>query len=405
MDAYLYDFVRTPRGAGRDKGALRGVPPIELLRQLFTALARRNRLDTSAVGDIVLGCVTQTGEQGANLARIGALLAGWSDRATGVTLNRFCASGLSACAFAAQAVHAGAARIVVGGGVESMSRVPMMSDRGPWYADPEVSRATGFVHMGIAGDLVATLEGFTREQLDAYALRTHRRAAAARDAGRFARSLVPVRAPEGGAPPGEILLDRDELIRDGLSLDKLVALPPAFAEIGAAGADRIALERYPRLSAIEHRHSVGTSPAMADGAALLLLGSKSAAETLGCPPRAQLLAVVEVASEPVVMLTAGQIAAQRALERAGLTARNVEVCEFNESFAAVALKFERDLALDPERLNANGGSIAMGHAMGATGAILLGAALEELERRDAEIGLVAISGGAGIGSAAVVRRV
>ena len=399
MDAYVLDFVRTPRGLGRDKGALAGVTPIELVRQLLIALAARQALDTSRVADLVLGCVTQSGEQGADLARIAALYAGWSDSVSGMTVNRFCASGLSACGIAAQSVHAGTADLVVGGGVESMSRVPMMSDRGAWYTDPAVSRATGFVHMGIAADLVATLEDFPREQLDAVALESHRRALQARSEGRFARSLVPVIAADGAT-----LLDRDENVREGLVAAKLAALPPAFVEAGAAGGDAVARQYYPQLSAISHRHTVASSPGMADGAALVLIGSLDVAKSLALRPRARIRAFAEVAAEPVVMLTAGQRAAEHALRRIGAAARDLDVCEFNESFAAVTLKFQRDLQLDPARVNVNGGCIALGHAMGATGAMLLGAAVEELERQDRELGLIAISGGAGVGSAMVVQR-
>jgi acetyl-CoA C-acetyltransferase len=399
MDAFILDSLRTGRGAARDWGALKDTRPVDLLGALLRALPERHGLEPAQVEDCLLGCVTQTGEQGANLARIALLNAGWDQRTSGATLNRFCASGLSACVGAAHAVNAGAAGLVLAGGVESMSRVPMMSDGGPWYADPQVSRTTGFVHMGIAADLVATLEDFGREALDACALESHRRAARAQAEGRFARSIVPVPRGEGAEP-----FARDELVREALAPEKLAAFEPAFAKAGAAGGDAVALARYPQLACVEHRHTVASSPGMADGAALLAIASADGARRSGLRPRAQVLATADAAAEPVVMLTAGQLAAQRALERAGMSARDVHVCEFNESFAAVALKFARDIGIDPERINPNGGSIAMGHAMGATGAILLGMALEELERVDGEVGLVAISGGAGIGTAMVIRR-
>jgi acetyl-CoA C-acetyltransferase len=399
LDAWIVDVVRTPRGAARANGALREARPIDLVGTLLRALADRCPAVSATADDLVLGCVTQTGEQGANLARIAALHASYDERVSGMTINRFCASGLSACAIAAHALHARGAAVVVGGGVESMSRVPMMSDAGPWYADPEVSRRTRFVHMGIAADLVATLEGFERPGLEAYAVRSHARAARARDEGRFARSLVPVAAADG-----RVLADRDELIRHPLDAVKLAALEPAFAAAGAAGADAVALAGRDALQRIEHRHTVATSPGMADGAALALLASGEGARRLGQRPRARIVATAEAADDPVLMLTAGQLAAQRVLHAAGMRPADLDVVEFNESFAAVALKFERDLGLDPDRMNPNGGSIAMGHAMGATGAVLLGLALEELERRDGEHALVAISGGAGIGSAMVIRR-
>lgn len=400
MDAYVLDYVRTPRGLGRDKGSLAGVAPIELLRQLLVTLADRNALETANVADLILGCVTQTGEQGADLARIALLHAGWDQGVAGMTLNRFCASGLSACGVAAQSVHAGSAQLAIGGGVESMSRVPMMSDGGAWYSDPAIRRSTGFVHMGVAADLVATLQGFSREALDGVALESHRRAALAERDGRHLRSLCAVRNVDG-----EVLLDRDENVRATLSAEKLAALPAAFVEAGAAGGDAVALQRYPQLPAIRHLHTVASAPAMADGAALLLIGSLEMAQRLDMAPRARIRSFAEVAAEPIVMLTAGQRAAERALRSAGLPAAEIGVVEFNESFAAVALKFRRDLELDPERVNVNGGCIAQGHAMGATGAILLGAAIEELERQDREFGLVAISGGAGIGTAMVVQRI
>ncbi|MCS6947479.1 MAG: acetyl-CoA C-acyltransferase, partial [Steroidobacteraceae bacterium] len=349
LDAWILDVVRTPRGAGRPNGALHGVRPIELVAGLLDALRRRCPGVAEAAQDFILGCVTQTGEQGGNLARIAALYAGYSAQISGLTVNRFCASGLSACALAAQALHAQGLSVVVAGGVESMSRVPMMSDGGPWYADPQVARRTRFVHMGIAADLIATLEGFERAALDAYAIRTHARAARARDEGRFARSMIPV--TDAG---GSVLAARDELVRHPLDTAKLSALEPAFAAIGASGADAIALEGRTDVSRIEHRHTVATSPAMADGAALVLLASRDGAQRLAQAPRARIVATAEAADDPVLMLTAGQLAAQRALAAAGLEPRDLDVVEFNESFAAVTLKFERDLDLDPERLNPNG---------------------------------------------------
>jgi acetyl-CoA C-acetyltransferase len=400
MEAYILDVIRTPRGAAKANGALQPVKPIDLIAMLYRELQERSGLDSAAVDDIVLGCVTQTGEQGANIARIAALYAGWDDAIPGVTLNRFCASGLDAINYAALKVSSGLEQLVVAGGVESVSRVPMFSDAGAWFADPQVSAATRFVHMGVAADLLATLESFERAELDAYAVQSHQRAARARDSGAFARSLVPVRDLDGG-----VLLDRDELIRDDMSLERLARLEPSFAALGAEGADQLALERYPQIMQLRHLHHRGNSPALADGAAVALVGDRAKADQLGLRPRARIRSFANHAVEPILMLTAAQAATERALQRAGLTVDDIDLFEFNEGFAATVLKFLRDLRIDPERLNVNGGTIAMGHALGATGGMLIATLLDELERRDLQFGLAAISGGAGLGVATVIERV
>ncbi len=399
MEAYIYAAVRTPRGAAKPTGGLAGIPPLDLLAQLYAALRERSQLDPALLDDVVLGCVTQIGEQGANIARISLLYAGWPEQIPGVTLNRFCASGLDAVTYAALKVHSGMEQLVLAGGVESMSRVPMFSDQGAWFADPAVSAATRFVHMGVAADLLATLEGFEREQLDAYGVQSHQRAAQARDAGRFARSLVPIydRA-------GQLCLDHDELIRADVSLATAAKLAPGFAQLGRDGGDALALAHYPQLSAIRHVHHRGSSPGMADGAALVLVGSRAIGAQLGLAPRARIRAYAHYCAEPVLMLTAAQTATTLALGRAGLGVNEIARFEFNEGFAATVLKFQRDNALDPALVNPNGGAIALGHALGATGGILTLSLLDELERCDGQFGVVAISGGAGIGSALVLER-
>jgi acetyl-CoA C-acetyltransferase len=396
VDAYVYDVVRTPRGKGREGGALSKVRPITLLAQLFQALGARSALRPADVDDVILGCSTPRGELGANLARTAAMYAGWGERASGATVNRFCASGLEAIASAASRVACGMADVVIAGGVEAPSRVPMMSDGGVWFEDREVAKKTGFLHMAVAADLLATKEGIAREELDAVALRSHERAARAWSSGAFARTVVPV-VGDDGAPA----LDRDECVRQ-VTLEKLAALPPLFPE-GDRG-DRVALARFPELSEVAHRHTAGTSPAMADGAALSVIGSRAAGERLGLAPRGRILAFADVATDPVLMLAGNPAATRRALDRAGLSPRDVAVFEVNESFAAVPVHFARALEVEPERLNPNGGAIALGHPLGATGVVLLGTLLDELERRGERRGVVSICAGAGIAAALVVER-
>lgn len=390
MDAWILDTVRTPRGKGRAGGALSEVRPVELVGGLLGALRERG-LAAELVEDVVLGCVTQSGEQGANLAKIAALWSGWPDHVSGATINRFCASGLDAVQLAAAKVAAGMEQVVVAGGVESMSRVPIFSDKGAWFADREVARKTGFVQMGFAADLVATLHGLERSELDAYAARSHQRAVRAREEDRFARSMIPW---------GDVLA-ADELVRDGMSAEKLAGFDPLFAH---ERSEALARARYPELGDLRHVHHRANSPSLADGAALLTIASRAGAEALGATPRAQILGWANASVEPVQMLTASTRAAHKALERAGVTLADIDLFEVNEAFAAVAVATQRALEIDPERYNVNGGAIAAGHAMGATGAILAMTCLDELERQDKELGLVAIAGGAGLGSAMVIRR-
>jgi acetyl-CoA C-acetyltransferase len=399
-DAYVLDYVRTPRGKASPKGSLHSHSALDLVVHLQDALVGRTGLDVETVDDVTLGCASQVDEQGANIARTAALLAGWGDSVPGVTINRFCASGVDAVGQTAARIRADDLRLAVAGGVESVSRVPMFVDRGPLWADAEVIRTIGSVHMGIAADLNATMDGFTREELDAYGLETQLKAAKARADGAFARSLVPV--PPRGDGPG---LDHDELVRPDTTLEGLAALPPAFAELGAGGQDAIALGAYHGVASIDHLHTVGTSPAMADASALLLIGNAAAAESAGIAPRARIVGSASTSVNPVVMLTAGQSAVEQVVARAGLTANDIDVFEFAEAFSALCLRFRRDLDVGPDRLNPNGGTMAMGHAFGATGAILVGSCIEELERRDGRYGVAAVSGAAGLGVAVLVERI
>jgi acetyl-CoA C-acetyltransferase len=399
FDAYLYHHCRTPRGKGKPEGSLHAATPIWLVRTLLQALRERTGLDTALVDDVVLGCVTPIGEQGGDIARIAVLDAGWAESVAGVTQSRFCASGLESVNLAAAKVASGFEQLVVAGGVESMSRVPMGSDGGAWLLDERVIDAIGFVPQGISADLIATLEGFTREQLDAYAARSHQRAAAARAEGRFAPALVPVH-DEAGA----LLLAEDEAIRPQTSAAALAALNPSFAKLGAR-FDALALRKYPQVAGIEHRHHAGNSSGIVDGAALVLVGSKAGGAAAGLPPRARIRAAAVTGSEPTVMLTGTTPACEKALKQAGMQARDIDLWEINEAFAAVPMKTARDLGLDMDRVNVNGGAIALGHPLGATGAMLLGTLLDELERRDLQTGCVTLCVGGGMGIATLIERV
>jgi acetyl-CoA C-acetyltransferase len=399
FDAYLYHHCRTPRGKGKPEGSLHAATPIWLVRTLLQALRERTGLDTALVDDVVLGCVTPIGEQGGDIARIAVLDAGWAESVAGVTQSRFCASGLESVNLAAAKVASGFEQLAVAGGVESMSRVPMGSDGGAWLLDERVVDAIGFVPQGISADLIATLEGFTREQLDAYAARSHERAAAARAEGRFAPALVPVH-DEAGA----LLLAEDEAIRPQTSAAALAALNPSFAKLGAR-FDALALRKYPQVAGIEHRHHAGNSSGIVDGAALVLVGSKAGGAAAGLPPRARIRAAAVTGSEPTVMLTGTTPACEKALKQAGMQARDIDLWEINEAFAAVPMKTARDLGLDMDRVNVNGGAIALGHPLGATGAMLLGTLLDELERRDLQTGCVTLCVGGGMGIATLIERV
>jgi acetyl-CoA C-acetyltransferase len=399
-DAYIYTTLRTPRGKGRATGALHNVPPVYLLADLLRALQARTALDTALVDDLVIGCVTPIGEQGANIARTAALVAGWDADLPGMQINRFCASGLEAVNLAAAKVRSGWASLVVAGGVESMSRVPIGSDGGALMEDASVAAQIGFVPQGISADLIATREGFTRAVLDAYALLSQQRAVQAQLDKRFV-SMAPMVDADGNA-----MLDFDEHMRPQTTLEALAALPPAFAALGAAGYDAVALRKYPSLAAIEHVHTAGSSSGIVDGAALVLVGTRAAGETLGLQPRARIRATAVVGDEPTIMLTGPAPASRRALQRAGMELDDIDLFECNEAFAAVVLKFMRAMGLDDvDKVNVNGGAIALGHPLGATGAVLLMTLLDELERRDLNTGLVTLCAGGGMGIATIIERV
>ncbi len=400
-EAYIYDAVRTPRGRGRKDGSLHGATPVHLAATVLAALRDRNRLDTAAVDDVILGCVEAVGEQGANIARIAALVAGYDLAAPGFQVNRFCASGLEACNIAAAQIMAGQSDLVVGGGVESMSRVPMMTSGGAWAVDPDVARKTRFVPQGISADIIATRWGYSRRDVDAYAVASQRRAALARDEGRFACALVPVLDVNGFA-----MIEHDECIRAETSIESLAALKPSFADQGEQlGFDAIAIQRYPDMERIEHVHHAGNSSGIVDGAAAVLFGSRAAGERLGLKPRARVRAFASIGSEPTIMLTGPSLAAEKALKRVGMGVGDVDLFEVNEAFAAVVLRFLDALKVPPERVNVNGGAIALGHPLGATGAMLLGTVLDELERRGLATGLVTLCVGAGMGTATLIERV
>jgi len=400
-EAYIYDAIRTPRGRGKANGSLHDVRPLDLLKTLFDEMRVRHDLDTSQVDDVLLGCVTPVKEQGGNIARTAPLYAGWDLDLPGAQLNRFCASGLEAVNLAAMKVRSGWEELVVAGGVESMSRIPMGSDGGAMWDDYEVMAQLDIVPQGISADLIASLEGFTRQDVDEFALRSQQRAAVAQQNGYFT-SIVPVRAADG-----RVLLDCDEHARPDATLEGLGALKPAFVNLGAIGFDAVALRKYPQLTQIDHVHTAGNSSGIVDGAALVLVGSKAKGEALGLRPRARVISAALLGDEPTIMLTAPAPASQRALKKAGMAVGDIDLFEINEAFAAVVLKFIREMGLPdgPERVNVNGGAIALGHPLGATGAMILGTALDELERRDLSVALITLCAGGGMGIATIIERV
>lgn len=400
-DAYILDAVRTPRGRGRPDGSLHTITPVQLAAQTLAALRDRNGLDTAVVDDVVLGCVTPIGEQGADIARVATLVAGYAQNVPGKQLNRFCASALESINTAAAQIMSGQDEVTIGGGVEHMSHCPMGSDGGAWAIDPQVAWQQYFVPQGVSADLIATLDGYAREQLDAYAVESQRRAAFAQQAGYFDRSLVPVKDPIG-----QVVLARDEYLRPGTSMEDLAKLKPAFTQIGEEGGfDAVALQRYPQVETIHHVHTAGNSSGIVDGAAAVLLASKRAAKKAGIAPRARIRAFASIGSEPTIMLTGPAAASRKALKRAGMKVSDVDLWEINEAFAAVVLRYLRDMELAPDKVNVNGGAIALGHPLGATGAIILGMVLDELERRDLATALVTLCIGAGMGTATIIERV
>jgi len=400
-DAYILDHVRSPRGKGRPDGALHEITPISLASQVLAALRDRSGFDTGLLDDVILGCVTPIGEQGANVARVAALQAGYAETAPGKQINRFCASGLEAVNTAAAQVMSGQSDLVVGGGVESMSRLPMGSDGGAWAVDPAVAFPQYFVPQGISADLIATLDGHTREQVDAYAVESQRRAAEAWNSGWFSRSVVPIRDVVG-----QVVLDRDEHMRPGTTLADLAGLKAAFVIPGEqAGFDAVALQKYPGVESIRHVHTGGNSSGIVDGAAAMLVGNRKMARKLGLKPRARIRAFASIGSEPTIMLTGPAAASRKALKRARMSAADIGLWEINEAFASVVLRYMRDMGMPPDKVNVAGGAIAMGHPLGATGTIVLGTLLDEMERRDVGTGLVTLCIGAGMGTATIIERV
>jgi acetyl-CoA C-acetyltransferase len=399
-EAFIYDAIRTPRGKGKADGSLHEVKPVNLLAGVLAALQRRNDLDTAQVDDVVMGCVSPVGEQGACIAKTAALKAGWDVQAAGVQINRFCASGLEAVNLAAQKVRSGWEDLVVAGGVESMSRVPIGSDGGPWAQDPETSMATDFVPQGIGADLIATLAGFTRQDVDAYALESQRRAAKARAGGLFADSVVPVR--DG---LGQVILDEDEFIKPQTTLEGLAALKPSFEQLGSMGFDAIAIKRYPQVQRIQHVHHAGNSSGIVDGAAAMLIGSEAKGRALKLKPRARFVATALSGADPTIMLTGPMPATRKALAKAGLRIEDIDLFEVNEAFAAVPMRFMKEMGVPHDKVNVNGGAIALGHPLGATGAMILNTLVDELHRRRLRYGLATLCVGGGMGIATIVERV
>ena len=398
--AYIYDAVRTPRGRGRPDGALHEITALSLAAQALGALRDRNDLDTSQVDDVILGCVMPVGEQGSDIARVAALVAGYDQMTAGVQINRFCASGLEACNMAAAKVIAGEARFAIGGGVESMSRVPLGADGGAMLVDPAFAFDHHYAPQGIGADLIATLHGFTRADVDGYAVESQRRAALAWQEQRFAKSVVPVLDQAG-----IVRLDYDEHMRPGTTVESLAKLKPAFGPMGEAGYDAVALRRYPQIDRIDHVHHGGNSSGIVDGAAAVLIGSKEAGDAAGLKPRARIMGMASIGSEPTIMLTGPALVTQKLLGRLGMTTADIDIYELNEAFASVVMRYLQLLDLDPAKVNVNGGAIAMGHPLGATGAMILGTALDELERTGRATALVNLCVGAGMGTATVIERI
>jgi len=400
-DAYIYDHVRSPRGRGKQGGSLNAITPMNLTAQVLQALRDRNGLDTSLLDDVILGCVTPVGEQGANIARVGAIMADYAESVPGKQINRFCASGLEAVNTAAAQIMSGQSDAAVGGGVECMSRLPMGSDGGAMAIDPQTAYHSYFVPQGIGADLIATLHGFSREDVDAYAVASQHRAAEAWSKGYFAKSVVPIRNHVG-----DVVLEHDETVRADASMESLAGLNPAFAMMGdQAGFDDVALQKYPEVEAINHVHTAGNSSGIVDGAAVVLVGSKEAGERMGLRPRARIRSFASIGSEPTIMLTGPAPASLKALKRAGMNTSDIDLWELNEAFASVVMLYMKLLDIPHDKINVNGGAIAMGHPLGATGAIVLGTLLDEMERRDLSTGLVTLCIGAGMGTATIIERV
>ncbi len=400
-EAYVYDAIRTPRGKGKKDGSLHEVKPVDLVTTLLDEVKERNEgFDPERVDDVVLGVVSPIGDQGGDIAKTAALAAGYPDTVAGVQLNRFCASGLEAVNQAAGRIRSGWEDLILAGGVESMSRVPMGSDGGAWASDPHTAFETAFVPQGIGADLIATIEGWSREEVDAFAAESQARAAKAQANGYFDRSLIPVKDRNGLT-----ILDKDEFIRPGTTVESLSGLKPSFAFHGDLGFDSVALEKYHWVEGIDHVHHAGNSSGIVDGAALVAVGSEQAGKDLGLEPRARIVAAAVSGADPTIMLTGPAPASRKALAKAGMSVDDIDLFEINEAFAAVAMRFMRDMGLDHEKVNVNGGAIAMGHPLGATGAMILGTLIDELERRDLRRGLATLCVGGGMGIATIVERV
>ena len=398
-EAFVYDAIRTPRGKGKKDGSLHEVKPVNLLAGVLRDLQARSDFDTAAVDDIVMGVVSPIGEQGSVLPKVAALKAGWDWRCSGVQLNRFCASGLEAVNMAAMKVKSGWEDLVVAGGVESMSRVPIGSDGGAWAQDPETNSETLFVPQGVGADLIATMAGFTRADVDAFALESQRRATKARAEGRFAGSIVPVKDFLG-----QTILAEDEFIKPNTTLEGLAGLKPAFEQLGAMGFDAVALQRYPQVERIHHVHHAGNSSGIVDGAAAVLIGSEAAGKAHGLKARARIVSVALSGDDPTIMLTGPMPAARKALAKAGLTIDQIDLFEVNEAFATVPMKFMQEMGVPHDKVNVNGGAIAMGHPLGATGAMILGTLIDELHRTGKRYGLATLCVGGGMGIATIVER-
>ena len=399
-NAYIYDAVRTPRGRGKKDGSLHEITALSLATQVLQALRDRNALDTSIVDDVVLGCVAPVGEQGADIARIAVINADYAESTAGVQVNRFCASGLEACNIAAAKVMTGEAVMAIGGGVESMSRVPMGADGGAWAADPSAAFKSYFAPQGVGADMVATLYGFSRDDVDAYAVESQQRAARAWREGRFANSVVPV-----ADQLGFTILDHDEHMRPEATMQSLGALKPAFTAMGEAAYDSVVIQRYPDVERINHVHHAGNSSGIVDGAAGVLFGGREIGEALGLKPRARIRGMASIGSEPSIMLTGPEAVTSKLLKKLGMQPEDIDLYELNEAFASVVLRLMQALDIPPDKMNVNGGSIAMGHPLGATGAMILGTALDELERSDKETALITLCVGAGMGTATIIERV
>ncbi len=399
-EAYIIDAIRTPRGKGKKDGSLHQVKPISLLTGLLNELKDRHGLDTSKVDDIVLGCVTPIGDQGADIAKTAAIAAGWDNDVAGVQINRFCASGLEAVNLAAQKVRSGWEDLVVAGGVESMSRVAMGSDGGSWALDPETNMACDFIPQGIGADLIATIDGYSRADVDQFAEQSQKKAAAAQANGYFNASVIPVKDRAG-----VVILDKDEFIKPTTTAEGLSKLNPSFATMGQMGFDAIALQKYPEVGAVNHVHHAGNSSGIVDVAAVVLIASEQAVKEQGLKPRAKVLATALVGADPTIMLTGPAPAARKALAKAGLTIDDIDLFEVNEAFAAVVMRFINEMKVDSAKVNVNGGAIAMGHPLGATGAMILGTLLDELERQGKKRGLATLCVGGGMGIATIIELV